>query len=75
MSSIMKGTLTVIPAYNRDYGSKQEVEKAWNEGRDFQIVTLGHGGKYINKQDAQRNGVGKIKVRYNKKKYVHFVNK
>jgi hypothetical protein len=56
--------LTVMPAYGRDYKSQKAVKEDWAANKDFIIATLGHP-TYINKQDADRDGV-KVMARYNK---------
>jgi hypothetical protein len=70
MSPVNKRTLpkqvTVVPAYGRDYKSRQEVLEAWNDQKDFVIQGLQGGGTYINKQDADRFNVA-VKIRYQKK--------
>lgn len=58
--------LTVVPAYGRDYKSAKEVKAAWEEGKDFRIEDMSSpdDGRYINKEDAVKNGVGTVNVRY-----------
>ena len=62
----MASRITVVPAYGRDYKSKQEVEAAWNAGTDFQIqdVSSRWNGSYINKEDAKAGGIREVNVRY-----------
>ena len=31
-----------VPAYGRDYSSQYQVANAWNEGKDFLIVSVEH---------------------------------
>lgn len=46
-------TLTLQPAYGRDYTSKAKVLADWNANKDFRIATFGPDmGRYINKADA-----------------------
>lgn len=61
--------ITVIPAYGRDYRSQKEVKQAWEEGKDFMIVTLfgGNYGRYVNKEYAPS---GPIFVRYSKNRKI-----
>lgn len=63
----MAKTITVIPAYGRDYKSVKEVKEAYEAGKDFTIQDFfsGADGKAINKEDAERAGV-QLKVRYSK---------
>ena len=50
--------LVLIPAYGRDYKNKAEVQAAWDEGRDFEVVSYGPNmGAKINKGDAQGQAV------------------
>jgi len=57
--------MTLTPAYGRDYKSKAEVLKDWNEGKDF-VNTFG-SGTYCNKADAEKYAVGEsVFIRYAK---------
>jgi hypothetical protein len=62
----MQQTLEVVPAYGRDYKSQKEVLADWNADMDFQIVSVQEYGRYINKQDADREPDLNILVRYAK---------
>ena len=53
--------LTLMPAYGRDYKSKQEVLADWNAGKDFRIATA---SGYINKEDAIKGSVKEVNIRY-----------
>ena len=55
-------TLTVTPAYGRDYKSAKSVRAAWDSLKDFRIANPVNAS-YINKLDAKRFGV-KVYVRY-----------
>lgn len=59
-------SITVVPAYNRDYKTEEQVRKAWDEDRDFRIQDIVHpdNGRYLNKQDVAHGET--IKIRYNK---------
>jgi len=61
------GSITVVPAYRRDYKSKKAVEAAWKANKDFLIqdITSPHDGRYINLSDAKRAGISMVKVYYN----------
>ncbi len=54
--------MTLTPAYGRDYKSKAEVLKAWDEGKDFVIADMFHpdSGRFCNKQDVQES----VNIRY-----------
>ena len=60
-----RNTVTVIPAYGRDYKSKKDVLTDWKAGKDFIIHSYGnrYDGKYINKEDADRAGET-VSIRY-----------
>lgn len=66
-------TVTVVPAYGKDYNSKKEVELAYEAGKDFKIMDVSASGRYINKQDCEEFGVDKLKVRYSKRTKAHFI--
>jgi len=61
----MKKTLTVVPAYGRDYKNQKAVLLDWNSGKDFVIqdIVFGYDGAMINKQDAERLGIV-VHIRY-----------
>lgn len=48
------------PAFGRDYRSKAEVLKDWNEGKDFRCAVT---GRYLSVRD---NVPGEVWVRYKK---------
>jgi hypothetical protein len=57
--------MTLVPAYGRDYKSKQACLAAWNDGFDFQIASIGlYQGSYCSKLDKAE--LGKLTIRYNK---------
>lgn len=58
--------LTVVPAYGRDYHSKEGVLKDYNLNKDFKIrdISSRWDGSYINKTDAIEGGLT-LKIRYN----------
>jgi len=59
-------SLTIVPAYGRDYKSKKAVEADWNADKDFivQDMMSGYDGSFVNKSDAKRMGVSHVTVRY-----------
>ena len=63
--SIPTEYLEVVPAYGRDYKSQREVREAWEAGKDFQILSVGSHGTYVNKGDLP-DGV-KLEIRYAKR--------
>ena len=57
-------SLTVTPAYGRDYKSKKAALADWNSGLDFVVQDYKLHG-YINNADAKRVDVDQIHIRYN----------
>jgi len=59
-------SLTVVPAYGRDYKSKKEVEAAWNADKDFivQDMMSRWDGSSVNKSDAKSMGIKSVTIRY-----------
>lgn len=60
--------MIVIPAYGRDYKTREDVIKDWEGNKDFVIqdVSCKYNGKYINKNDAINGNVKEVKIRFNK---------
>lgn len=54
--------IEVVPAYNRDYKSKAEIEADLRAGKDFKLTTT---GQYINIDEMVANDFSVI-VRYGK---------
>lgn len=58
--------ITVIPAYGRDYKNQKEVQKDWDDNKDFLCTGFGQHG-YINKLDKEKYAPNDtITVRYSK---------
>ena len=55
----MFATIVAVPAYGRDYKSKAEVLKDWNDGKDFQHAA---SGQYLSKRDQLTD----VFIRYHK---------
>lgn len=66
-------TLNVLPAYGRDYKSQAEVQKDWDEDKDFVVQGLGGHGQYVNRHDALTQGISTVLVRYAKMMKVYAV--
>jgi hypothetical protein len=68
-------TITVTPAYGRDYRSKAQAIADWEAGKDFilQDVMSPWDGKPINKEDAERSGFRTIKIRYKQMRQIAVV--
>lgn len=61
-------TITIGPAFGRDYSSKARALADWDANKDFIIHDLFTGG-YVNKaqvKDLLQNGINKVMLRYNK---------
>jgi hypothetical protein len=60
------GTMTLTPAYGRDYKSKAAVQKDWDSGKDFIVNQFGnrYDGKPMNKQDAKAAGMSSVMIRF-----------
>lgn len=59
-------SVTVTPAYGRDYKSAKTAKAAWNEEKDFVIASLfgGQAGRYITKTEAEKAGFSTVHIRY-----------
>jgi hypothetical protein len=62
----MNNSITLIPAYGRDYKSKKEILKDFDSHKDFLIADFFHpyDGKPANKIDLKDYSI--ILIRYNK---------
>lgn len=59
--------MTLTPAYGRDYKSKKEALKAFNDNKDFEVNDfLFRGGIYTNKADLIKLGYRTVTLRYGK---------
>lgn len=70
-------TLTLIPAYGKDYTRVADVKAAWKNGEDFKIASYGPDmGRYINKPDFDKFGSGHgVMIRYAKLEKVVYITK
>lgn len=61
-------SITVTPAYGRDYKSKKEALNDWNNNKDFVVATVfgGRSGSYIGKEEAIKAGFKSVEIRYAK---------
>ena len=59
-------TLTIGPAYGRDYTSKAKALADWDANKDFTIHDLFHGGYVSKSQKDQliRDGITSLILRY-----------
>jgi hypothetical protein len=59
-------TITLTPAYGRDYKSKAAVLADWDANKDFMVNHISHGG-YVNKaqlRDLKHDGFTAITFRF-----------
>jgi hypothetical protein len=66
--------MELIPAYGRDYASKKPIIEDWNKCFDFQDSSLPSRG-YINKTDAENEGIKSVYVRYSKMRKIAHIRK
>jgi hypothetical protein len=73
-------SLTVVPAYGRDYKSEEEVKKAWEAGKDFLIqdISCRWDGSYVNISDMKNHAqqgitYSSVRVRYKKLRNVTII--
>jgi hypothetical protein len=63
-------SLTLVPAYGRDYKSKASLMEDWNSGKDFRIEGFGYSGaNYCNIKDVDHfktNGYTHLHFRYSR---------
>jgi hypothetical protein len=60
-------TITLVPAYGRDYTSAKAVKADFEANKDFIIADLfsGSDGRYANKQDLQKD-FDQVTLRYSR---------
>lgn len=65
-------SLTVTPAYGRDYKSKAKAIADWNSGLDFRVQDYKLSG-YINNADAAVIDITEIHIRYDQNRRIAVV--
>lgn len=67
-------SITVSPAYGRDYKSSSDAVKAWQDGVDFLLETISGlpAGRYCSTRDFTEPGT-EIRIRYNRKQDVTLI--
>ncbi len=60
--------LELIPTYGRDYKNRAAVETAFLEGKDFEVASLGFGGRYCSVRDFAPGTL--VNLRYKQKRSV-----
>ena len=58
--------ITLIPAYGRDYKSKKAVQEDLDNNKDFEVASLGQGGRYANASDLLNDNQVNVTIRYGK---------
>ncbi len=58
----MRSSMTLTPAYGRDYKNQQQIRIDWESNKDFVVNDVDHPycGKYCNKKDL----IGQVKTVY-----------
>tara|TARA_R100001015_G_C4587186_1_gene143004 strand:- start:167 stop:391 length:225 start_codon:yes stop_codon:yes gene_type:complete len=67
----MNSTLTLLPAYGRDYKSKKAFIKDIEANKDFLICNT---SSYINKAQFKDFNISDFKIRYNNLTQVQVIN-
>ena len=64
----MPSSLSLVPAYGRDYPSKVAVLAAFVSDKAFLIADLRHpySGKLVNRPQVEGEGITSVRVRYGK---------
>ena len=59
-------TISLVPAYGRDYKSKKEVKEAFNSGKDFKIMDISNpwDGRYASRVELTE--YRQVRIRYSK---------
>ena len=50
----MKEALHVVPAYGRRYATTESAEKAFVDGKDFEMINGDYAGRYMSIRDLER---------------------
>jgi hypothetical protein len=67
----MSSSLTLTPRYGRDYKSKAEVVKDWEDGKDFTVANAFHpdDGRAVSIRESTSlvaEGIHSVSIRYKK---------
>lgn len=60
--------MILVPAYGKDYKSKEEVLKAWNDGKDFLMKPMDCYCSIRDKVAIKEGGYDSIEFRYSSRK-------
>jgi hypothetical protein len=71
-------TITLTPAYDRDYTSMKKVKDAWNTNMDFMAHPFNGPSRYTSRQDLEQymNGLHPythVEIRYDKSRKVMII--
>ncbi len=61
----LTGTVTLVPAYGRDYNSAKEAREDFLKGKDFEVASVVHGSGYCSVRDFAPGSQAKIRFRKN----------
>jgi hypothetical protein len=67
-------TVTLVPAYGRDYTSKSQVAAAYAAGLDFLNIGYNGNGKPINRAQVEALGASWVNIRYGRLRKVLVVD-
>jgi hypothetical protein len=65
--------VTLIPAYGRDYKSQAAALKDFNDGKEFNAISLTRGNGYVTREELVEAGEAEVAIRYNNQKMKFFV--
>lgn len=71
-------SITVVPAYGRDYKSRKDAEEAWQEGKDF-ILVAAYPMKFAPDREvpcSKRDFAGdcEVRIRYKNRKQITIID-
>ena len=58
--------MILVPAYGRDYRTKDEALADFAADKDFRIASVPNIGKYCNRRDLLVSEEAQVKIRYSK---------
>ena len=59
--SLITQSVTVQPAYGREYNSQAAVLEDWNSGKDFRVAGT---STYVDKRSAIQYGIREVRFRF-----------
>ena len=67
-------SVTLCPAYGRDYRSARQAREDFDQGKDFEVYTPWSSGQKSSKAELKALGVKRANIRYNKRTQVCVVS-